>query len=171
MSFDLYFFNLINNQAGRQKWLDFLGVFFARYLAYLMVAYLAIVAFVLGKINILILPVAAGLFSRFIINEIIYFFYKRKRPSEVLAAKTLVKIPGHPSFPSGHVSFFSALSFALFYFSAFFAVAFLIFSALMGFSRVFAGVHWPSDISAGFLAGGISAVIIYNLFLWILSTL
>src|SRR3989344_2698174 len=33
---DLYIFNLINQYAGRWAWLDFLGVFFAQYLEYVL---------------------------------------------------------------------------------------------------------------------------------------
>ena len=162
MNLDQSLFNLIFGLSGRQKWLDFLAIFFARYLAYLMVICLVAIAFVLGNISMLFLPVAVGLFSRFIVNEIIYFFYKRKRPSEVLQLNTLIKSPKHPAFPSGHASFFFAFSFAVLPFSVALGVIFIVSSCLMGFFRVLAGVHWPSDILSGVFVAGVSWIL-FNL--------
>jgi len=155
---DLYLFNFINGFAKKQKWLDFVAIFFARYLGYIIIVVLAVLAF--KDINIFITPVLAGLFSRFILNESVYFFYKRKRPSETVDTNQLLKNPNHPALPSGHASFFFAVSFALLFLDFNLGIIFLIASFFIGFFRVFAGVHWPSDILSGIVAGGISATII-----------
>lgn len=167
MNSDIYLFNSINSLAGKKKWLDFLAIFFATYLAYILAFVLVSAAFILRDIKILIFPVLAGVFSRFVINEIIYFFCKRKRPSEVINAKILIKVPNHPSFPSGHASFFFALSFLLAVFNISLGIVFITLTCLIVFFRIFSGVHWPSDILAGIISAGIS----YPLFIWILYTL
>lgn len=171
MNTDIDFFYFISGFAGKWKRLDYLGVLFAKFLPYIMFAGLVAITFFQNNIRILILSVLCGLFSRFVINEAIYLFYKRKRPPEVLNVKTLIKIPNHPSFPSGHASFFFGMSFPLLLFSFVWGATFCVLSILMGFSRVFVGVHWPSDVLAGILAGAVSSFLIYPLYLWILYNL
>ncbi|MDP3882808.1 MAG: phosphatase PAP2 family protein [Candidatus Staskawiczbacteria bacterium] len=172
MNLDLYSFSLINRYAGKWVLLDYLGIFFAEYLVYILAAALIVSAYVLNNAEVLLAPVLAGGFSRFIINESIYFFYKRKRPLEVIGAHQLIKKSNHPSFPSGHTSFLFAVSFALLFFSISLGVAFIILSLLVGMGRIFVGVHWPSDILGGLASGAVSSLIVYFYLLpWILFSL
>ncbi|MCP1469832.1 undecaprenyl-diphosphatase [Sphingobium sp. OAS761] len=68
------------------------------------------------------------------------------------------------SFPSGHSAgnmiFFGALAMLGGRYSGYWAAGLII--ALIGMSRVWLGVHWPSDVSAGLIEGlgwlGLSAV-------------
>lgn len=168
MNIDLLLFNKINGYAGKFKWLDRLAVFCAKWLPYLMGAFLFLYAFAGKNAGLFLLPVLAGVFSRFIINEAIYFFYKRKRPVEVLPIKSLIEKPRYPAFPSGHASFFFAISCVLWHYSLAMGAVFLALSFIVSLARIFSGVHWPSDILAGIAAGGASA---YLLILWIFSNL
>ena len=152
---DLQVFNLINGFAKKSRVLDFFAVFCAEYLGYLFAGILLVLAFWFGRWQLFVEPLAAGFLAR-CSNEIVYLFYQRKRPMEVLPITTLIKKPNHPAFPSGHTSFFFAASFCLLLFSTQLAILFLAASALVGFFRVFCGVHWPSDILGGIGAGFIS---------------
>ena len=77
------------------------------------------------------------------------------RPFLDLADANLLFPQGdHDSFPSGHVAFLSALAGALYLFRSHrLAYSFAAGAVLVGFARVAAGIHWPSDIIAGVVLG------------------
>lgn len=103
--------------------------------------------------------VAFSLGGGFLLNEILKFAFHRARPN----IARLVEAGGY-SFPSGH-----AMISATFY--GFFAYLFwinmsrsnkrymivisiLILIVLIGISRIYLGVHYPSDVVAAYAAGG-----------------
>ena len=92
----------------------------------------------------------------------IKFIWKRKRPFMVMEdvrplvpSKRLVR---RPSFPSGHSAGYiaSAVALALTFPSV--APYVLTLGVLGSFSRIYNGVHFPSDVLAGMAIGAASAV-------------
>ncbi|MBT2662881.1 phosphatase PAP2 family protein [Bacillus sp. ISL-45] len=104
-----------------------------------------------------------------ILNRLLKLYFHRARPD----FHRLIDIGGY-SFPSGHAmnafSFYSILAFLLWRHvpSRIGRVAVIILSAFMilaiGLSRVYLGVHYPSDIIGGFIASGlwVAAVIWFS---------
>jgi undecaprenyl-diphosphatase len=76
---------------------------------------------------------------------------RRRPPSESLAA--LVRTPSSSSFPSGHSA--SAFAFATAVGGEIPALAPVLvpMAATVAYSRVHTGVHYPSDVAAGFVVG------------------
>lgn len=161
---DRYIFSLIHDLSGRNFFLDILAIFFANYLAYILaVAALFLVFGENGYKHKLIFFSEAALaiiLSRGIITEVIRFFYYNPRPFELLKFTPLIPESGG-SFPSGHAAFFFALSLIIFYWRKNWGVICLSLSFLMGLARIFAGVHWPSDILSGAVIGLLSAMFIH----------
>lgn len=79
----------------------------------------------------------------------------RVRPCKVLQVHLLVNCGAGLAFPSSHATnlFGQALFFGLLYRK--YSIYLLVFASLVGISRVFVGVHYPFDVLAGAVIGGI----------------
>jgi len=170
---DLYIFQAISGLSRRYWLFDYIVIFTAEYLGYFLI--LAALFFILkekkwrDKIYFFSLISLSLILSRGIIAEIIKFFSNRQRPFALLNIQPLIeKGDINMSFPSGHASFYFALAFAILFF--YFAKEknfknkigfwFLGFAFLIGFSRIFAGIHWPSDILVGAMVGITSSFLV-----------
>ncbi len=103
--------------------------------------------------------VIVSLTGSWIMNEILKWLFQRQRPD----IAHLVKATGY-SFPSGHAMVSFAFYGMLAYLMrinigtrkqrSFFVCLFLFLVFAIGFSRIYLGVHFPSDVLAGYAAGG-----------------
>lgn len=102
----------------------------------------------------------------------------RQRPYEVIEGlEILVREPWDSSFPSGHTASSFAMTAALWLSlpmvmdkkkARVFAVLALILSILIGFSRIYTGVHHVSDVLAGLVLGIIYGIAGYYLGRWVI---
>lgn len=67
------------------------------------------------------------------------------------------------SFPSGHATFFMALAVAICLIHPRIGRVFFIGAFLIGVARIIAGIHYPIDIIAGYIIGGVLAYFLYKL--------
>ena len=104
-----------------------------------------------------------------IVNLVLKNAVARIRPYEVEPALTLLVNKAHDfSFPSGHacVSFSCATS--LFRSDKkMLGVPALILASLIAFSRLYVGIHYPTDVIFGILFGVLSSLIAWGLFAFI----
>ena len=79
---------------------------------------------------------------------------KRIRPFEVNTdIKSLVRPPDKFSFPSGHTSAAFVVAVILSHFYPPLLIPSFSFASLIGFSRIYNGVHYPGDVFAGIVLG------------------
>ena len=156
MIFDLTIFNAIHGLAGRWAWVDFLGIFCAVYLGYVLL--FSLVIFLIKDFKkywkMVVKAVAAALFVRFILVEAFYLLKFRMRPFTYDQINSIIPYdPTATSFPSGHASFYFALSTIIYGYNRRAGIYFYVASFFISISRVFVGVHWPLDIVAGAILG------------------
>lgn len=116
-----------------------------------------------------------GLIALFVSNAIVYllkFIIAEPRPFLTLPnVDLLVNENGSYSFPSGHTasSFAAAVVIGLKYKFNFRGKSYgliyplLAFAGVIGFSRIYIGVHYPLDVAFGALLGILSALIVLKM--------
>ncbi|MEK7626710.1 MAG: phosphatase PAP2 family protein [Patescibacteria group bacterium] len=154
MVWDFSLFNWFHGISGWSVFTDGIVIFFARHLAYILAG--AAVFFIFkekglkAKLVVFFRLALTVLLSRGIIAGTIAYFYARPRPFVTLGFKPLIN-ETNTSFPSGHGAFFFALGFAIFSLNRRWGYWFLSLAFLNGLARIFAGVHYPTDIVGGIL--------------------
>ena len=96
----------------------------------------------------------------------------RQRPDSALLFDPLAPENGADSFPSGHVTFAVTLAFAVYFLargtrwakSA--AVAGVVVVAVVAWSRLYIGVHYPSDVVGSVLAGTAPVILLSGCWNW-----
>ncbi len=112
------------------------------------------------RLEALFLLLASSTYS---LNTLVKRLIKRPRPTQELA--TVVRVINEPSFPSGHVMHYTNFFGMLIYLLAtnwrsgrlrnwLIAICTSLI-ALIGPSRIYLGAHWPSDVMAGYVYGGL----------------
>lgn len=105
-----------------------------------------------------------GFLIEVILQKILKYSLKRPRPCEdVPEIMALVRPPDRYSFPSGHAggSFNVAITMTIFMGPP--AAFLFIWAVLASFSRVYNGVHYPGDVTAGAILGSAATLTGYLL--------
>jgi len=143
---------------------------------YILMSFLLWIKYSLKEYLIIVFFMVIGfLFVDFSCARILKPYFKRERPfvsipkvyhysnNEFRYLELPQKKRTSFSFPSCHASNSSFASFFLSFFYFRLALILYIFFILVGWSRIYLGVHFPLDIFGGWILGFISAYIFYKL--------
>lgn len=170
--FDHFILNLLHNFAtltgGYLNWLFKLISLFGEKGAFLLVLAVFLMLFKkTRKVGICVFGAigCGAIITNFILKDLV----ARPRPfmSEILEYKDWWKYAGSVleddfSFPSGHATAISAAMMSIFFFTKgnkkYLCILFIV---LMGLSRNYLMVHYPTDVIGGIIVGTLSAIIAF----------
>jgi undecaprenyl-diphosphatase len=120
-----------------------------------------------------ILLVISAIVGAWILTVLLKELFDRPRPDLVPHGSYVYQA----SFPSGHAmssaAFYLTLGVLLArlhvrrYIQSYFVVSALIITMIVGVSRVYLGVHWPSDVLAGWALGSVWAILCWMATRWL----
>lgn len=163
MSLNNSIFYIINN-FSIIPWVADSAIFLSYLFTYLLIFSLIIWAifFSQKKMYNFSLLFLSGIFSWFIAN-ILKSLLRINRPFIDLGFSPL-RLESGFSFPSEHMTIFTAIATAMFLINKKAGFIFLIIAILIGLSRIIIGVHSPLDILGGLFVGGLVGLIFIKIF-------
>jgi undecaprenyl-diphosphatase len=167
-SLNLWLFALVHSWVGQSLVLDTVSIFLADFVQYVIAGVFLVLLFrktnqLKNRVMVLVATVAAVI-ARLLVKPLILFFIAEPRPFIYVHFTPLVSAAAGEelqSFPSGHALFFFALATTVFCFQKKLGSYLFGVAILMGFARVYVGVHWPFDIVWGGVLGMTVGLVVY----------
>lgn len=166
MSADETVFLWINGLGGRLPFLDkliaslandyFMIVGFCLVLLALWFGYRGRRSSTINQTGVICAAISLGLsqLGVYLVNLV----YVRPRPFFSLPVHLLFYRPTDPSFPSNSAAILFGIAAAIFLWNRRVGIWLILLAALHGLSRVYVGIHYPTDILAGAAIGTVIAV-------------
>lgn len=97
------------------------------------------------------------------IAKIAGYLYFDSRPFAVEHFMPLIAHEKDNGFPSDHTLFISTLGAILYPYNKRTSILVFLIALLVGFARVYAGVHHPIDVAGGIMIAAVASIVAYNL--------
>lgn len=177
---DVWLFRL-GNEAFASPFMDWFMVFLTKFKQSWPIAAFS-AGFVLyrrkwdGLVIILLCGLAIGIADQ-TASGFLKPFFERVRPCHALEdVRLIIRQVRSFSFASSHAANMAAVATVIWYFffssnwwDKSFALFLAIYAPLVAFSRVYVGVHYPSDIAAGIIIGILSGSLVYIAYSYVIK--
>jgi undecaprenyl-diphosphatase len=169
MTYDWALLQIINGWAGRWPLLDGLMRLLVNDYGLTTVMALGLIALwfegrdrhIRRRNQQAVLMAVCALIAANILLKLCNLVYYRPRPFEVGSVTLLFYRPTDSSFPSNVAAVGSSLAVSVWGTDRRAGFGFAVMAVLLGFARIFCGVHYPADVlSGGLMGGGIACVLL-----------
>jgi undecaprenyl-diphosphatase len=166
MQYDYSILMFINGLSGHLSWLDMLVTSFSKYGPLIFGFYFIGLWFTgkspeeLTKNRRQALYAFTAALLALGINQVIGFICFRNRPYIDHPVHRLFPVTSDASFPSDHAAGEFSIASSIFLERSFSGAVLFILASLLAVSRIYAGIHYPSDILGGIVVGLISSMIV-----------
>lgn len=148
---------IINSWAGKNSLLDNFMIFCASYLVYFVfiVAVGCLIYWIYKRDWKSVVYFFATLTVTYILLQLMALLNFDHRPFMDYHLTQLVAHASGKSFPSDHTTVTAGIAFGLLFFTRFKKLGWTVLgcAALIGFARIFVGIHYPLDILGGLITG------------------
>lgn len=166
MQYDYSILMLINGFSGYFSWLDMLVTSFSKYGPLIFGLYLIGLWFTgkspeeITKNRRQALYAFTAALLALGINQVIGFMWFRNRPYVDHSVHRLLPVTSDASFPSDHAAGGFSIAGSILFERSFSGTVLFVLASLLAVSRVYAGIHYPSDILGGLVVGLVSSMIV-----------
>lgn len=170
MSFDSALFLAINGNVQSPPWLLALAIFSSLQLPVWVAGGMA-GAFLTGgrQVQRCVLKIVVALATAWLVARVLQHLIPVDRPFLLGLGVQWLPHAASPSFPSNHAcaafAFASTVAFSTRRFA--WSLAVLMLAALVGWSRVYLGLHYPSDVLVGAVLGASSGWLVNRLWIYV----
>lgn len=153
-------FKLINQFSGRCSPIDMLMILISNKIRYVFIFVLIFMWFKNDSYKKVSCDAVTSMGITLFIHTLIKLFYFKPRPFVNNSVGILIPSKTDSTFPSKHTLLVFAISTSIFLYDRFLGSVMLVLSVLTGFSRVWVGHHYPSDIiGSAFIATMTSTIL------------
>jgi undecaprenyl-diphosphatase len=112
-----------------------------------------VLAVVRRRPNVFLVVATTALSTSFVTTLLKHLIQRDRPPAVVLDPEPLMDVPTTSSFPSGHTSTSFACAYVISRLAPRLTVYVYVLATLIGFSRIYVGVHYPIDVLTGAVLG------------------
>ncbi|MEH7506016.1 undecaprenyl-diphosphatase [Neobacillus drentensis] len=160
---DYRIFRAINQFAGRYRLFDTIMVTISQKVRYLFVILLIFMWFRNNFYKKVTLYAGISIVVTILLNCFIKLFYFKPRPFLKFRVHLLPPSPSkkNSSFPSKHTTLAFAVATSVLLYKRLMGFILFILAFFAGFSRIWMGQHFPSDIVGSALQGSLTSIVVY----------